>query len=436
MLEHWVPTQSGLPHVTDTEALSDHLLLDVKVGREPVTSRVASTMASLQTYLHRLFTGLEPGHGANEVMTQGLRDTWSASLSQYGHWRLLRQLKNYPENRIDPTQRRRKTKAYLDLENLLAQGKFSPDDIEAAILAYMTAVETTSNIQPLTAYHDGIDPLKDTYHFLGKSNVSPAQYYWRTLDMSLRDADGAPSTLGFTAWEPVPIPLTGVIAVTPLPDPASSYQPAGLPALTLEAMKEDLRDGIDTIRPVVIDRRRYVVWAERDTSALTMGKDNKTSPFFVLRVCYCFQQLDGLWSPPNVLITLNGFDGKGKFGGNDTEPEEIPSVNTTGMCARDNAYLKTRAFAPGLVVMVNAKGHRRKDPGLPWCFTRPTSGGIGSRIQTGPRHETTITSSHRGIFSCSKRRNWTVALTERSRRPSSRNGRRSSPTPASFSTST
>ncbi|WP_213948637.1 neuraminidase-like domain-containing protein [Luteibacter sp. dw_328] len=354
MLHSWVPNQPGLGHINDAEALSDHLLTDVMIGPEPVTSWVASTMASLQTYIHRMLTGLEPGHDANEAITDALRDTWNESQSQYGRWRLLRQLKNYPENRIDPTRRRRATKAFSDLQSLLAQGKFSGDDIEAAILTYMTTVEANCNTQPISAYHDGVDPLKDTYHFIGKSNVSPPQYYWCTLDMSLRDANDAASMLGFTPWEEISVPLNGVIATTPLPPAATKNVP------------EELRPNVDTIRPVVIDGRRYVVWVERDTTGIPMGKDQKVSPFVATRACYCYQQLDGLWSPSNVLINLDGRDENGNFRDNTPAPDqEAPlDLDKAALSAKGNAFLKTQKFAPGLVVMVNAKGHRQKDPWL------------------------------------------------------------------------
>jgi hypothetical protein len=348
----------------DADTLSDQVLMDVMVGREPTTSRVASTIASLQTYIHRMLTGLEPGHEGSEAITQGVRDTWNASQSQYGRWRLLRQLRNYPENRLDPTSRSRKTKAFADLESLLAQGKFNGEDIGTAILAYMTAAEATSNVQPLTAYHDGIDPLNDTYHFIGKSNVSPPQYYWRTLDMSMRDADDAASMLGFTAWEEIAVPLTGIIATTPLPPPGTKA-PVGVPPSTAKAMGEDLRCGIDTIRPVVVDGRRYVVWVERDTTGIPMGKNQRTSPYFGFRVCYCYRQLDGLWGPPNVLISLDGLGSDGNFRDDipKADAETFPIVDANEG-ATGNPWLKTRKFAPGLIVMVNAKGHRKNDPWL------------------------------------------------------------------------
>lgn len=356
----WMLEQQSSDFNVDT--LSDQVLLDVMVGREPTTSRVASTIASLQTYIHRILAGLEPGHEGSTAITQDVRDTWNASQSQYGRWRLLRQLRNYPENRLDPTSRSRKTKAFADLESLLAQGKFSGEDIGTAILAYMTAAEATSNVQPLTAYHDGVDPLNDTYHFIGKSNVSPPQYYWRTLDMSMRDADDASSMLGFTAWEEISVPLTGVITTTPLP-PSGTSTPAGVPKSTAKAMGEDLRSGIDTIRPVVVDGRRYVVWVERDTTGIPMGKNQKTSPYFGFRVCYCYRQLDGLWGPPNVLISLDGLGSDGNFR-DDTpkaDAEALPVVDASES-ATGNPWLKTRKFAPGLIVMVNAKGNRKDDP--------------------------------------------------------------------------
>jgi hypothetical protein len=363
LLAHWVPTQPRLAHITDVDSLSDHLLTDVRVGREPNTSLVASAMASLQTGIHRILSGLETGHEHNAEITGKLKALWSGTLGEYSRWKMLKQLRNHPENHVDPSRRARKTALFADLENLLSQGKLSAVDVQTAILGYLAGFEANSNIQPLTAYHDGTDPTQDTFHFIGKSNVSPPTYYWRTLNMSVRDASNAPSMLAWSEWEPVTLPLSGAITQTPVPS-AADVDATQLPKLTKEAIKEDPRTHIDTIRPVVIDTRRYIFWVERDTTGLPVGKGGATSLFFALRVCFCYQQIDGLWGPSNVLLEINGRNDQGVLLGETEKDSGIVAPESTKGTCDANIQLKTLEFSPAMLVMVNAEGARKHDPWL------------------------------------------------------------------------
>jgi hypothetical protein len=390
LIEHGVSDGAANPstlYVTDVSELSDHLLLDVMTGREPQTSRVAASIASVQTYIHRILTRLEPGHDDNATATADVRERWTNAQSSYGRWQLLAKMRNYPENYLDPTRRRGKTSHYADLENLLAQGKLSESDIQSALFDYLTKFEASANIQPLTAYHDGVDPLHDTYHIIGKSNVSPSGYFWRTLDMSLRAPDDTTSTLGFSEWEPMSVVPTGTITQTTLPARGSRATFASADDkvdFTQEALAEDSRNMIDTIRPVVIDNQRYAVWVERDTTGIPMGSEQKTSPFFELRLCYSVRKLDGLWSVPNVLKTLNGYDDDMTYQGteeNVTSPPAVPDVDAAKSRATTNLSLKTKDFSPGLIVMVNAKGHRKNDPWLTVVLFR--SNGALTSLEAG-----------------------------------------------------
>ncbi|MFJ4375004.1 Tc toxin subunit A [Pseudomonas japonica] len=342
LVAHWVPGNQALVGIENRQDLADYLLTDVQVSHQPVTTRVASAITSLQRYLHQLHARLEPGYQYVGVPTQE-RDDWVSFASRYETWRTRQELQNEPQNFIDPTRRLRRTEAFKELENLLAQGKRQAEDIQTAMLGYLSSFEKVSNIQPISVYADGTLPLADTYHFIGKTNVEPVEYYWRTLDLSLRDQDNAPSMLAWGEWQKISLSINGGIVTTHLPE-------AG----------EDTRPRIELIRPVIIAGRRYVVWIERDSTAIAMGSDNKASAYFPLRVCFAFQQTDGSWSPPNELLCLDGHDASGKFMGDRTK---VPEADDSGT-AKDNAYLKTVNFEPGLTVMVNSTGDRFNDPWL------------------------------------------------------------------------
>ncbi|MDE4537774.1 hypothetical protein GIB19_11165 [Pseudomonas sp. ITEM 17296] len=360
MIVHWAPKDVARDWVISPQTLADYLLIDLQVSHEPLTTRTLSATASLQRYLHQIHSHLENGYRNTEI-TRDEHDEWENFSSSYERWKLRKDAQNEPQNFIDPTRRQRKTTAFKDLETALSQGKCTEDEVNIAMLDYLSSFEKVSNIQPISVYANGTSPLKDIYHFIGKTNVEPTEYYWRTLDMSKRDkkdATSAPSMLAWSEWEKITFTVNGQMAVTPLPK-ASKYvkgkgsdeeEKANERAFdaTQERITEDQRGYIDLVRPVVIAGRRYAVWVERDNSAIPMGDDSKASDYYALRVCFSYQQTDGMWTPTNELLCLDGHDDKGKF----------------EFKLSENKYLKTKEFKPGLMVMVNIEGDRLDDPWL------------------------------------------------------------------------
>lgn len=344
MLAKWVTADSQRSWITKPQALADYLLIDLQVSHEPRTSRVASAIASLQRYLHQVHSRQENGYH-DTVLDPAERDEWEQFASRYENWKLRQQVRNEPQNFIDPSRRIRKTTAFTELENLLAQGKCQPQDIQHAMVSYLSSFETLSNIQPISAYADGTSPLTDVYHFIGKSNVEPVEYYWRTLDMSQRDQDNAPSMLAWGEWQKISMAISGDLATTVLP-------------YTEGSTNEDARKRIELIRPVIIAGRRYVVWVEWGTTALAMGKGNKPSAYYPLKVCFAFQQTDGAWSPANELLQLDGTAPGTAFDLKQEAPEQERGS------AKRYPSLKTKDFEPGLCVMVNTMGIRQHDPWL------------------------------------------------------------------------
>ena len=376
MIVNWVPKEAARGWISSPQTLADYLLIDLQVSHEPLTTRTLSATASLQRYLHQIHSNLENGYRNTEISEEE-RDEWETFSSSYERWKLRKDAHNEPQNFIDPTRRQRKTTAFKDLETALAQGKCTADDVQIAMLGYLSSFETVSNIQPISVYADGTSPLTDTYHFIGKTNVEPTEYYWRTLDMSQRDQQGAPSMLAWSEWEKITLTVSGEMVVTPLPKTLVYVKGQGTAeeedakekqffidnAAEQKLLENDSREHIDLVRPVVIAGRRYAVWVERDATAI-MGEDSKPSPYYALRVYFSYQQTDGMWTPANELICLDGKDGNGTFtliAGDDTQAEDTPKPNET---PKPNDYLKTKDFKPGLMVMVNIEGDRLDDPWL------------------------------------------------------------------------
>jgi len=329
LLGYWATSSPSLKSfVSNNEDLSSYFLTDVWVSSAVNTSIVIHATASLQHYLHRLFARLDPGYLTN-IIPQEMSDFWRQYLSEYGTWKLWRTQLNHPENLIYYANRHNKSTAFQSLEVELNQGKLGPELLQKAITGYLTKFEQTCNLQIVSGYLDGVDPKNDTYHFIGKTNASPAEYYWRSVDMALRDDKERLSPLAWTEWEK--------IAVTPTGQITQSSNTADKATLAC-----------DTIRPVMIEGRPYVFWVERGTVGLPSADEKNQTPtkFKKLTVQYIYKQSDGFWSPPNELLCLDGTK----------DGERLPDA--------DNAYLKDDTYVPGLIALVDSEGERAKDPWL------------------------------------------------------------------------
>ncbi|KFF82393.1 Tc toxin subunit A-related protein [Pseudomonas syringae] len=311
----------------DADDLSNLLLTDVQVSSEVMTSRVAHATASVQHYLSRFFAHLEPGYeAAARNVVAGADDEWRRYCNQYTRWRNWHQQINHPENLIQPALRPGKSQPFVELENELNQGKLTNEMVQLAVANYIGKFEQVSNLQVVSGYLDGFDPVSDTYHFIGKTNVEPTEYYWRSLDISQRDNKGQLSPLAWSEWEKIGLPLSGQIVQTSTKDGQT----------------------LDVIRPIIIAGRPYVIWVERSTTPIPSADETKQTPtkFRKITVLYCYKQIDGLWSPANQLMCLDGTE------------------NGKRLADKDNPYLKDDSYLPGLIAIVDKHGARENDPWL------------------------------------------------------------------------
>lgn len=331
--------------IKSIDDLSSYFLTDVLVSSAARTSVAIQHTASLQHYLHKVLARLEPGY-----MSAGIPDRlsipWKAYMSEYGSWKIWMTQMNHPENLIYYANRPNKTAAFQALEIELNQGKLDPELLQTAITGYLTKFEQTSNLQIVSGYLDGIDPKNDTYHFIGKTNASPAEYYWRSVDMALRDDKERLSPLAWTEWEKIAVAPTGQIT-------QSSYTETA-------ADNTVTKHTCDTIRPVMIEGRAYVFWVERGVVGLPSSDEKNQTPtkFKKLSVQYVFKQSDGFWSTPNELMSLDGTKNGKRLGDNVAE----------------NPYLKDDTYEPGLIALVNIEGDRVNDPWLTVMLYNCTSG--------------------------------------------------------------
>lgn len=306
---------------TQADDLCTYCLCDILVSPQVQTTLLDQAIGSLQHYLSRIHARLEPGYLDNAPSGEQ-QLTWQGQLGQYGTWKRNREQLNHPANLIHYAHRTNKSKAFQELEIELNQGKMDTTLLHTAICNYLTKFERISNLQVVSGYLDGHDPKRNTYHLVARTNSTPLEYYWRTLDISLCDDKRRLSPLAWSEWEAISLSPAGEIVGAAQPDSRA-----------------------DLVRPVVIAGRRYVFWVERSTTDLGSGIDaNATLPKKrKLTVNYCFQQSDDTWSTPNEILCLDGF----------LEGRWQPDTHAKGL-----------DFEPGLIVTVNQEAQRQNDPWL------------------------------------------------------------------------
>ncbi|TDV59424.1 Tc toxin subunit A [Pseudomonas sp. LP_7_YM] len=357
LMGYWVPyaeqRQLFMPALDD---LSSYFLTDVLVSSDArKTATVSQAIASLQHYLYRLFSHLEPGYEKVSLALDTVRD-WQQYLSHYGTWKAWRAQLNHPENLIYYASRPNKSAAFKDLEvevNQISQGRLDTQRLQTAVLSYLTKFERLSNLHIVSGYLDGSDPKSDTYYLIGKTNTSPTEYYWRSVDMGLRDDQQRLSPLAWSEWEKITLPVTGQLA-------QSRYE-----KITMQnkvengtevkdakgnTVQEEVSRSVytsDAIRPVIIAGRPYVFWVERSTTDLPSNKGNNQTLAGKRKISvqYVYRQSDGFWSPANELMSLDG------------------TKNGKRVEDTDSHYLKDENYIPGLIAFVNVED-RPLDPWL------------------------------------------------------------------------
>jgi hypothetical protein len=241
--------------------LFEFLLIDSQFSQKVSTSRVSQSISSVQQYISRIMMHLEKGLSP----TQDEVENWEDNGSRFSHWSANQQLGMHPDIWIDPTLRKNKTHLFDQLESTLNQGRITDDTVQQAFLQYLGQFEEISNLEVVGGYEDGIEPGKDMFYLLGRTRSTPYQYFWRTLDMSDRQEDGALYPTAWSSWVKIDVPLS-------------------------KAEK-------NTVKLVRFNTRLYVVWGEVEDKAAVAG-----NRVFDKLLSLSYLKYDGSWSPPEVVI--------------------------------------------------------------------------------------------------------------------------------------
>ncbi|RAU45799.1 MULTISPECIES: neuraminidase-like domain-containing protein [unclassified Pseudomonas] len=255
-----VPKGERLTRVLNENDLYEYLLIDNQVSAHVDTSRVAQGIASVQQHIHAIYNGMEPGYGSFDSDAMA---SWRESMSQYSLWAGYQMLEDYPENYLDPTLRLDKTSMFKAFEGELAQARLSRDSVQQALGNYLQAFESVSNLQVVGCYVDDVKFINADYYFLGRQNIEPFGYYWRSSRLYKNADDQQGQMASWTEWK------------------------------TVESI---MGANVKHACPVVMDGRLYVVWAQ--SGKALVDAEGKKSGEFEYAIKVSWRRLDDTWSPP------------------------------------------------------------------------------------------------------------------------------------------
>ncbi|MBC3364516.1 neuraminidase-like domain-containing protein [Pseudomonas sp. SWRI154] len=251
--------------------LDAYHLFDHHVDTAPKTSAVGEMIASLQRYIHGIYSGDEPGFGQHfddrEV------ETWRQWESRYAIWAGAEKLQSYPENYIDPELRIVKTRFYEELEGDLAQGRLNTERAQSSVLAYLEKFEDVANIEVLNGYIDGPFVTSDStvyradYYFLGRKR-GDNKYYWRKAAIVRGEGQTRIPPSAWSEWEPIE---------------------AGIGDAT-------------SVRLTFFGSRLHVFWVSR--VSLNVIRETDGPNWDQVDIRFSYRSLSGAWSPPLVVDTV------------------------------------------------------------------------------------------------------------------------------------
>lgn len=262
--------KAGHPFPMNTQSADDlweWLRSDPLDSDEIETSWVAEAVSCLQAYIYAVFQKLEPGRDGWEI-DPDLQKEWGLAGS-FGSWSASMLLLCKPEDYITPYVRIRKTGLFRALESHVNQTAITDDSVLKGAQRYLRSFEETCNLNVMTGYLDGANPLDTRYYLVGRKRVAPYDWFWREAHIEL--AVGSPS-VNPTAWR--------------------EWKPADIPT----------DDTVLDCRMVFWEGRSCIVWVQWRQGVF--DNEGELQTLHELEVMVAFIALDDSWSPPIRLHLL------------------------------------------------------------------------------------------------------------------------------------
>lgn len=242
----------------DSAGLYNQLLIDVEMAPCMKSSPIRLAISTVQAFVQQVLLNRVP------QVPPGLidRKRWEIIQTQTIYMANCEVLYN-PENYIVTELRDDKTPAFRELESALLSQDFDDDDVERAILDYLTKADTIAKLDVIAMHaqrgFDDEEHLQTVVHVVGRTPNQPHVFYYRRLEVTDAGAEG------WTHWEQITTDVRG-----------------------------------DLVTLISYDRRIYLFWALVTTGA-TEPKTGSNTPQPVGRsqkVQLCWSEYrNGIWGP-------------------------------------------------------------------------------------------------------------------------------------------
>ncbi|MHA1067235.1 neuraminidase-like domain-containing protein, partial [Enterobacter ludwigii] len=182
------------------EQLYSYLLLDVNIGGEVLTTRLAEAVSSVQLCLQRALAGCER---ATAPTRSAVAAVWADSYP-YGHWRAGQERLLFPANHVDPSLLAGASEGYGAFMAALEQGRLDDEQIHQALSPYLDSLSglgraTIGNIALLPA--EAADEGEELLWLTACPPGSSASWYWRELRLN------GSGLLTSTPWEKIELAI-------------------------------------------------------------------------------------------------------------------------------------------------------------------------------------------------------------------------------------
>ncbi len=265
VLEAFCLWQLGIQYqdITTSRNLYEFLLIDVDMSGCSQVSYIRQALNSAQLYLQRCRLNLEQNV---TISTDDIPESWWVWLLNYRIWEANREVFLYPENYLDPSLRKTKTKLFKQLENDLSQVEVNKGNVDQVYKKYLDAFSNLAKLQMVEScqytVHDPNLGAADTLFLFAKTQTDPAKYYYISRQ----------SGSIWSEWNEI-----GVTIPSPY------------------------------ITPVYAFNRLFIFWVElssvQENDPSVGAAANAKCTITKASIKYSFIDFSGNWSPPQALIS-------------------------------------------------------------------------------------------------------------------------------------
>ncbi|KIP17065.1 virulence plasmid 28.1kDa A family protein [Burkholderia sp. MSHR3999] len=188
----------AVPALQNPSDLFSFLLIDVEMSGIDTTTPIAQAIPSVQLYMQRCRMALEPG-----VTVDHIEPRWWEWMTTYRLWEVNRKIFLYPENYLIASQRSSASPEFKEMQEQLLQSRPTDTAVAKAMVQYFNAFEVLAGLVPVGGYKAKQTELAggqvdETALLIGRTNVSPYEYYLRTFTRST-----IPEARGISGLDPL-----------------------------------------------------------------------------------------------------------------------------------------------------------------------------------------------------------------------------------------